>query len=276
MRIKTNCELPLCMFEHNLNLNDYDFVLYHLYEKNAHYRTYYKEMRNACPDRLMILDNSAYEFFVTGEEFNVIKFVEAIYRLKPDYYIIPDKLMDMEGTKQLLEEFMSYIPHIQQYCPNSKPMGVLQGNGYIDFSTLLYTYKNNNINAIAIPFHNKWYKDISVDDEIYWDFVEEFGETEDSLYAMGRVQTVLNISHWFKDFEHIHLLGSHNPWEIKWVNKYVDSIDTSYPVKLAIAGEVFGKEREKPNIIIDDFLEKRLSDEERKLIVHNVVKFREL
>lgn len=278
MRIKTNCELPLCMLEHNLNLNDYDFVLFHLYEKDAHYRTYYNEIRNVCPDRLMILDNSAYELFITGEEFDIIKFVDVICGLKPDYYILPDKLMDMEGTKHLVEEFISYIPHIQQYSPNSKPMGVLQGNGYIDFSTLLHVYKTNNIKAIAIPFHNDWYKDVLIDDDLYWEFVEEFGGNNiDADYARGRVQIVRNISHWFGDFDHIHLLGTHQPFEKKYYKRFaIDTMDTGYPVKLALEGVKLGTEISKPNTIIDDFMNDYLDKDVRDLIKENIMEFKRL
>ena len=36
--LKINCELPKCMLEDNNELNEYDFVLFHLYIKDAEYR----------------------------------------------------------------------------------------------------------------------------------------------------------------------------------------------------------------------------------------------
>ena len=54
--MKTNNELPLCMMDHNLTLNDYDFVLFHLYKENELYREYYKAVRKTYPDRLMLFD----------------------------------------------------------------------------------------------------------------------------------------------------------------------------------------------------------------------------
>jgi serine/threonine protein phosphatase PrpC len=35
---------------------------------NEIYREYYYKMRRVHPERLMILDNSAYEFFIKGED----------------------------------------------------------------------------------------------------------------------------------------------------------------------------------------------------------------
>ena len=65
--IKTNSELPLCMLHRNIDLNSYDFVLFHLYKENEQYRNYYKNLRKNFAERLMIFDNSAYEFYVKGE-----------------------------------------------------------------------------------------------------------------------------------------------------------------------------------------------------------------
>ena len=57
-----NSELPLTMLKENATLNEYDFVLFHLYQQHPEYRDYYKEMRRSNPKRLMIFDNSTYEY----------------------------------------------------------------------------------------------------------------------------------------------------------------------------------------------------------------------
>lgn len=278
--MKTNCELPLCMFNQNLTLNEYDFVLFHLYYKNEAYRNYYKEIRKLYPERLMIFDNSAYEFFVNGGSLDCEAFTDAIIELKPDYYILPDYLMDYKNT---LESSKEFIKQFGDKITKSKPMGVLQGRGYMDFSTLLYLYKNLGISAIAIPFHNDWYLDIEIADDIFWDFMEEFGgDNKDANYAMGRVQVIRNMSHWFGDYEHIHLLGSHQPFEKKFYKHFVyknfaiDTMDTGYPVKLAIEGKELGTEISKPNIIIDEFFDKNLDNCTKALIEHNIWEFRNL
>lgn len=275
MCMKTNNELPLCMMDHNLTLNDYDFVLFHLYKENELYREYYKAVRKTYPDRLMILDNSAYEFYIKGCSLDCDNFVDIINELKPDYYILPDYLMDMDKT---LQASIDFLKNYGDKIKHSKPMGVLQGYGYIDFSTLLYTYKNNNIKAIAIPFHNDWYRDILIDDDLYWEFMEEFGGNNiDADYARGRVQTVRNISHWFGDFDHIHLLGTHQPFEKKYYKRFaIDTMDTGYPVKLALEGVKLGTEISKPNTIIDDFMNDDLDKDVRDLIKENIMEFKRL
>ena len=90
--IKINSELPMCMLDKNNTYNEYDFVLFHLYVSNTEYRNYYLNQRGTNPSRLMILDNSAYEFYVKGEQLDLQEFFEAICELKPDMYILPDGL----------------------------------------------------------------------------------------------------------------------------------------------------------------------------------------
>ena len=96
--MKINSELPLCMLPFNNELNEYDFVLFHLYKTNQKYKNYYLEQRRLYPDRLMIFDNSAYEFYVKGEQLNLEEYFKAIMELKPDMYILPDVLMDSQKT----------------------------------------------------------------------------------------------------------------------------------------------------------------------------------
>ena len=54
------------------------------------------------------------------------------------------------------------------------------------------------------------------------------------------------------------------------------SFDSGYPVKLAISGVKLGEEKEKPNVIIDDFYNTDLSDQVKELIIYNVTKMRDL
>ena len=56
--MKINSELPMCLLSQNNGINEYDFVLFHLYISNKDYRNYYRNQRVLFPGRLMILDNS--------------------------------------------------------------------------------------------------------------------------------------------------------------------------------------------------------------------------
>ena len=272
--IHTCCELPLCMLSENLSLNDYDFVLFHLYRKYPDYKSYFKQMRQLYPDRIMILDCSAYEFYVKKEELPMMEYIAAIFDLLPDYYILPDTLMNKDKT---LEDSFKLLRKIG--VVRSQPMGVLQGNSVKDFSKCLTAYIESGVNAIAIPFHNRFFHDSSISCEDHL--------SEDKKYALGRLQTIMHLSdynkYWNK-IQYLHLLGSHDPLsEMVWYSNRgvivknpirVDSVDTGYPVKCGYEGIRLGEEIEKPKIIIDDFIEEDLPEDKYNLIKKNVEMYR--
>ena len=92
---------------------------------------------------------------------------------------------------------------------------------------------------------------------------------------MGRVQFMRDNEDLLKRFNHVHLLGSHQPFEKKYYKQW-QTMDTGYPVKCAILGVELGKDFEKPNIIIDDFLDKDLDDQTKLLIESNVLTFKNM
>lgn len=276
----TNSELPLTMLKENNELNQYDFVLFHLYQSNAKYREYYQKQRINHPDRLMIFDNSAYEFFVKGEELNLHEYYEAVCELKPDMYILPDVLMNKEKTLEGVAQFLElYTLGIGLNTGKSQPLAVAQGMTENDLLDCLKQYKSLNIKNVAIPFHNSFFKDKGerVAGEVEEAFLVAYGWplTPDHLYAMGRVQFMRDHKDELKEFDWIHILGSHCPLEKIFYSDW-DSMDTGYPVKCAIAGVKLGWEIEKPNIIIDEFLNKRLDKQTKTLIRENVQKFRDM
>lgn len=275
--MKINSELPLCMLDLNNDLNEYDFVLFHLFESNMKYKEYYLNQRIKYPERLMIFDNSAYEYFVRGEQLNLRNYFEAICELRPDIYILPDVLMDKEKTTSFVTDFMnSYYDEICSRTNSlSQPMAVIQGNSEDEFVEMMKFYKSIGIKNVAVPFHNSFFKKIgeqSSEDRIFYNTYGRI--TEDILYALGRIKFTQdwgqNLNQWF---EHIHILGSHCPLE-KVYYKNFNTMDTGYPVKCGIKGIVLRNEREKPNIIIDEFLEEELDQSVRDCIVTNVKIFK--
>lgn len=277
--IKINSELPLCMLSQNNKLNEYDFVLFHLYKTNETYREYFLNQRREHPDRLMIFDNSAYEFFVKGETLELNQYYNAICELNPDYYILPDTLMNygktMADSKTFLNIYGTLIRDDNRLI--SKPLAVIQGNCTNEFEIMLGFYKKLEIDAIAIPFHNSFLRDLDIDDDIYNTFMDEFGpDNIDAEYAMGRVQFMRDHKDYLKtNFKHIHLLGSHQPFEKQWYHEF-DTMDTGYPVKCAIEGIRLGKDYKKPEIIIDNFINDDLSEGVRSLITYNIEAFKTL
>ena len=102
-RIQTCCELPNDLLGVNKKLNDYDFVLYHLFISNQKYHDYYLNLsRNTS--RTIIFDNSAYEFFVKGVKLDIPQFMDAIQELHPQIALLPDVLMAKEATIQGVKE----------------------------------------------------------------------------------------------------------------------------------------------------------------------------
>lgn len=277
--IKINSEIPLCMLDNNNELNEYDFVLFHLYKTNQNYREYFLNQRKEHPERLMIFDNSAYEFFVKDETLDTGEFYKAIIELNPDYYILPDTLMNMAKTILDTKSFLNvYGVSIRNNVNvKSEPIAVVQGNSVIELLHCAAEYKELRINAVAIPFHNSFYRDAEVDEDIMNDFFGEFGpDNVDAEYAMGRVQLMRDWKDWLKDrFKHIHILGSHQPYEKKYYHDF-DTMDTGYPVKCALEGVMLGNDYKKPNTIIDDFLDKELEDGVKERIKINIMKFKQI
>lgn len=287
--MKTNCELPNSMLKMNAYLNDYDFVLFHLYSIDKTYREYYQGMRKYRPNRLMILDNSAYEFFVKGDELDIDGYMTAIQELQPDMFLLPDVLMNMKDTILGSQKFILKWESQAKGCP-AQPMAVLQGNTADELIRCTDEYKKMGIVNIAIPFHNSFFAKYSKNNESEFnnhlrnDWRLHAGAIGlDDEYALGRVLFVHDNKDKLNKFQHVHLLGSHQPLEKYYYNEkllnnhfsFIKTMDTGYPVKCAIAGYKLGHEPWKPDVIIDDFLNSELSDATEKLIAANVQAFKQ-
>ena len=220
---------------------------------------------------------------------------KAIIDLKPDFYILPDVLMDKEKTIINTLKFQeSHQKNIEKYFadhnhPAPQPLAVAQGNTIDEFNACLFILLNMGYNNIAIPFHNSFFKEEinECDSDIAYEFATAGYNfcTEDVRYAMGRCMW---IKHWGLNilapdgnprYNMLHFLGSHCPAEKKYLKTLFSqsskvSMDTGYPVKCAIEGKVLGQEKEKPNIIIDDFMLDEFSMTEQRLIEDNVNTFR--
>lgn len=283
--IQINSELPIKMLDRNLMLNDYDFVLFHLFENNEDYRKYFLNLRATRPDRKMILDNSAYELFINGQELDMDAYVDAIRFLDPDYYILPDTLMDKDKTINSVKEFLDKYNNILNCFEGYNiPIAVLQGNTPEELLECAVEYSEMGITHIAIPFHNSFFKDLGNEYSEYLD--ERFKKTydieeltDDMKYAKGRYMFLYKCAEILKEFDYVHLLGSHCPlekalYERSEVFEFINSMDTGYPVKCAIEGYELYKEPHKPNIIIDDFINNDITFKVKRLIMDNIWKIR--
>ena len=268
-----NSELPNCMLSENISLNDYDFVLFHLYESNEEYKQFYKTMRLEHPERKMIFDNSAYEYFVQGKTLDMDKYVDAICDLCPDFYILPDVLQDKDKTLNGINTFINKYRSTMDTLLSSfkcKPLMVAQGKTSEDLVECLEIFRDRGFENICLPFHIPFYTQGTYDQDIESEFMEVYKkETEDIRYAMGRVRWIRQHEELLKNFHYIHMLGSHCPMEVMFYKDY-DSMDTGYPVKCAICYERLGEEKKKPDVIIDDFLNTDLNELIKELIRENI------
>lgn len=287
--IQINSELPVKMLNRNLMLNDYDFVLFHLFETNEEYRKYFLNLRATRPDRKMILDNSAYEFFINELELNTDFYVDTIRFLDPDYYILPDILMDKEKTLESVKEFVDkYNNTLNCFSGWSIPIAVLQGNTAEELIDCYKEYNIMGLDHIAIPFHNSFFKDMGKDkteshhEFIISRFTNQYGIdqndiTDDMWYAIGRIKFVYKYGLFLNNATYIHLLGSHCPYEKYFYSmENIKTMDTGYPVKCAIEGYELFKEPCKPNIIIDDFIDMNILADTKRLIMTNMRKFKNI
>lgn len=278
--ITTNCELPWCMLEpFNESLNTMDLILFHLCEEYEEYKEYYKNLIKRSPERVSILDNSAYEFFIKGQVLDLDRYCEIINELNPTYYILPDELMDYDMTLDKINQFIKN--YMSKITVNSQPIIVVQGNTSEEFVELYDEVFENHKTLkrnIAIPFHNSFFKTLPVDSIVIKTFEHMLKDkkilgSEDVQYAMGRVQWMLNHKYLLKNCDYIHILGSHCPLEKLFYNGLVNSMDTGYPVKCGVKGYNLFDEPSKPDIIIDEFFKSPFDDNAKTIIKNNIIRF---
>lgn len=277
-KILLNCELPAQLLFKSEELNDYDFVLFHLFVKNSTYREYFSRVMKEGK-RMTILDNSAYEFYRDGGHFSVNDFEKIIEEFNPTYFIVPDVLMDSVSTLSNFNVWKGFLP-------GHKRMVVPQGKSLKEW---LDCYKRmldkGGFEYIGIPFHNDFFWDLGTT-------VYEFAKRDrrgpsqwnsDMAYAQGRCfllqylvkEALIDTS------KKYHLLGSHWAEELKWlcyVNDrsheydWIASMDTSFPVTKGIM-KCQLTEGEKETISIDEFFEKPLDEYQFAKVIENIKKF---
>ena len=278
--IQCCCELPFTMLDKEMEVNDYDFVLYHHYLHSDIYKNNYLKRRKEHPERMMILDNSAYEFFVSHERFYPEDYAAVINELKPDYYIVPDTLMNAEET---VYSAVSWVHTYYNDCKESgaQPFFTPQGKTKEEFDWCIevmtrFIEQKNLSKLLCIPFHDQFLREYKIDDDVvrsvYGNQNINLKEEVDKRYALGRVMLMKELAKKYPDYR-FHLLGSHDPRELRAHKdiKQIQSFDSGYPVKLGVMGVKFGDEKEKPNIIIDDFCNKSLDEDIKNLIVNNII-----
>ena len=252
-------EVPISLLEESHSFNDFDYALVHLFEKHPQYFNFYK--RSLQQGRMVILDNSVFEL---GESYDENLFEMWIERLRPTYYIIPDKFGDADFTINSIEKW------IKKSLP-AKTMGVIQGKTIDD---LIFCYESivDKVDIVGISFAQP-------------SFLEMFpGINKNHAYMLGRIyliNRILSLSKLRED-KHHHLLGCSLPQELLWYKhaayNFLKSVDTSSPIIHAMYDIKFSENGivdKLPNKLADDILMERFVID-MELLYHNVAQFKKL
>lgn len=277
-KILLNCELPMELLSKSEELNDYDFILYHLFVKDKDYRRFFSQVMKEGK-RMTILDNSAYEFYRDGGKFDPQTFTEIVEEFNPTYFIVPDVLMDYPET---MMKFRYWSGRLNGH----KRMVVPQGKSLKDWLSCYKEMLNKGgFEYIGIPFHNDFFWDLGT--AIYEVLSKHehlaFKWNADMAYAQGRcfLLQYLIKEKLIDDSKKYHLLGCHWAAELQWLTyrnpmrdefEWITSMDTSFPVTKGIM-KAHLDTGEKEKISIDEYFRMSLDPEQYNRIIKNIKEF---
>ena len=233
--IKIAHEAPLAFMPMVQQVTDYDYALVHLFEdEDKEFASkYYEFFENAlAKGREVVLDNSLFEL---EESFDIHRFFDWVYKLKPTWYIIPDCLEDKDKTLQRVQEWFELVREQESVGKKlvSKSIAVCQGKSSTEIYDC-YEFLCPLVDKIAISFDYSFY-------------LHNRGEllTEEETYCIGRQNLIKNLLRRLDNNpgitpKPIHLLGCACPQEFKFYVKrqysLIQSADTSNPVVHGLNG----------------------------------------
>lgn len=248
--MKISHETPISLLPYSLVFNDYAYCLAHLYKQNTQYREWYKNTNQS-----ILLDNGAHEL---GQSIYPSDLFDIITELKPESYILPDKVHDARTTRRLGLEFLS-----KYHTPHSTAIAVIQGQTEHELYQE-YKFWSSIVDKVAISF----------------DYPFAVVDPSPINRAMVRVNY---IQRWYKEGKlnktPIHLLGAWVPQEFQFYThiKQIVSCDTSHPVSAGFERTRYDQTHgmlSKPILSIKDWLEWVPTDDEKNDIIHNIEVFR--
>jgi hypothetical protein len=250
-------EIPKCLFELSRKFNDYPYVLGHLIKLDSDYKKFYKEeLKHAS---YSILDNSAFEL---GKSIPFEELISVARELRPSHLVLPDTVHDKNTTlKNSIEFFSQYESELREL--NITPIGVVQGDTFVELYECISRYISCGIHSIAIPFDCIANTDYSiVRFQFFRWLINQIGEV-----GMRGI--------------HFHFLGIQNPQELLLYSglekSYIYSIDSSSPILHGVAGNRFtewGTNEPKPKIKLADNLNIDIDNVTWEKISNNIQHFR--
>lgn len=259
--IKISHEIPKQLFPLHDLICDYPYVLAHLLLKSGKY--YDKEYANFYKKVIKesdfsIMDNGVFEL---GYSIDVDDLLALVEEYKPTHVIAPDVLLNKQRSMDSFFNFFRRYDNSKYNVFPTKIISVLQGSKMDDYIESYLTYSQYSIvDLIAIPF------DCSADGEF------------------NRIDVVYEIYKHLEVFspKKLHLLGCLKPSEFSYYSqevkqRLINSIDTSSPIVCGWSGIKYnntGYDEPKPKDKLAENLDINISDEDFKIIAHNVKTFK--
>ncbi len=245
--MKISHECPTGLLELSLSFNDYDYFLIHQILKYPEYEEFFKRSKEL--NRVQILDNSLYEL---GKSFDASQFADAVKRLKPTEYLIPDCFNDFKGNIRMFDSWMEKYGDV----PGIK-IATIHGKTPEEFQRA-YDYFCG-FNNIKIAFN----------------FAEEIYSKVDRNPVVGRFKVISGLK--IDPTRRHHLLGCTSALEFEAYRDFnwIETIDTSNPITAAFEGSEYPVAK-KPKLAVDDLQDVPLTNEIKERVLKNTRKFKNI
>jgi len=265
MKLLVSHESPIQLLEDSIDYNDYQYALVHLLDQNEAYRKWFTTV-NMRYGAEVLLDNSIFEL---GTAFDSAQYASWIYKLQPNYYIVPDVLESSAGTIDSFSKFTSTYNAIHN---SISKIGVVQGNTWTDL-VRCYRYMSENADYIAISFNYSYYETTG------------YGDNKLTKWCSGRqrfIQQLIDEGIWNWSKPH-HLLGASLAREFRYyVVKNIHNIrscDTSNPIVAALKGLRYNGDlglTEKPTTLLADLINAPVDNDIHELAMYNTAQFKRI
>jgi hypothetical protein len=256
-------EAPLAIITDVDAITDYSYFLVHLFEENADYLKWAKQV--SVSGRETLLDNSVFEL---GTAFNADSFAKWVEEIKPTYYIVPDVLEDGVETIKQFNSFRLKYSNLP-----GKTIAVAQGKSYFEVVDC-YKYLVDKCDKIAISFDYSFFEDWFPNEATkYHKWVKGRQHLLKKMLEEGVIDT--SRPH--------HLLGCGLASEFSFYKNWlwIDSLDTSNPVVAGLKGLLYTEQEggwslsDKPSEKLCTLVESVVSEQQKQNIFFNIQKFRE-
>ena len=255
---------------YNLDLCDSFSHLYlalqFLCASDPQYKAYFANIKRKHKDSYIILDNGANEQKLCEP----VELLTSAKEINADEIVCPDVYENTDDTIKMTQDFLDKY-HYDYIENNFKTMAVLQG---LDRESFLKCYnefiKDPRINVLGVGYRNlmrPFREDI---DKVDWDgidtkYLKEKLDNDCYYYTMSRLyflRHVLDFNKLKENNKRLHLLGSYNPFEMKFYREpwftseqlgFIRGWDSACCAQAAQANVLFDKTygvKDKPKAIL--------------------------